>query len=535
VRDVATRRDLPDELASLKYYPPAFTKDGKGLYYSRFPAPAPGKEISATDHDCKVYFHAIGTPASADPIVYERPDHPSWQFRPRITEDGRYLVIEIGDGEVGDRGQEQLVYLDLADPHPKPAALIDTFDAEYLFLGSRGPVFYVQTTLDAPKKRIVAIDTRAPARAKWKEIVKAGDNAIDAAYLVGKQILVTELRDAHTAVVAYDLDGKKIRDLALPGLGTAYGFGGRAGDADTYYAYESLSSPGVVHRYDLATGASTPWRAPKLAFDPGALETTQVFYPSKDGTKIPMFLTARKGTPRDGTSPTLLTGYGGFGASMTPYFDPKHIAWIERGGTLAMANLRGGGEYGEAWHQVAMRTHRQIVYDDFLAAAGWLVAERVTSRERLGSFGTSGGGLLVAAVLMQRPDLFGAVAPIAGVHDMIRFPLFGEGAGWQGEMGSPDDPAELRALLATSPLHNVRPAARYPATLVVTGDHDVRVTPLHSYKLAAAMQAAQAAPAPVLLRVRTTAGHGGATRKSAHLDDDAELLAFFARYLGMAP
>lgn len=532
VRDVATGKDLPDELSHLKYYAPQLTHDGKGLYYSRFPAPAPGRELSETDHDCKVYLHTLGTPVTADKVVYERPDHPSWQFRPSITEDGKSLVIAIGDGEVGDRGKEELVVLDTARPSAKPIALATGWDAEYVFIGSEGPLFYVQTDLDAPKKRVVAIDVRSPAREKWKEIVAAGPDSIENAVLVGHQLVVTYVKDAHTTAVAYDLSGKKLRDIALPGLGAAHGFYGRANASATYYAFDGFTTPDTVYRYDLATGTSTPWRAPALAHDKAAFETKQAFYASKDGTKIPIFVTARRGLLGTGPHPTLLTGYGSFGSSMVPHFKAKTVAWLEQGGVYALANIRGGGEYGEDWHRAAMGRKKQVSWDDFIAAAEWLVSERTTTKQSLGIFGRSGGGLLVAVAATQRPDLFGAVAPLAGVHDMLRFHLFGEGAGWSDDFGSPNDPLDVPALAAYSPLHNVRAGTHYPAMYIGTADHDVRVAPLHSYKLAAALQAAQAGALPILLRVATTAGHGGATTKSARIDDDAELLAFFTHFLG---
>ena len=532
VRDVATGKDLPDELSGIKYYAPRFSSDGKGLFYSRFPSPPPGRELEETDHDCKVYFHALGTPGSSDRLVYARPDHPTWQFRPWVTEDGKSVVLEVGDGEVGDRGKEQLIVLDAKDASAKPTALVDGFDAEVLVVGSEGSTFYVQTDLDAPKKRIFAIDARAPARTKWREVVPAGADSIASASLVGHQLLVSYVKDAHSSVVAFDLSGKKLRDVELPGLGAAHGFNGRQSSAASYYSYESFTTPGTVYRYDLASGVSSPWRAPKLTEGPGPFETRQEFYPSKDGTRIPIFVIAKKGIMKSGAHRTLLTGYGSFGHSSLPHFRQLQMAWLEEGGILAVANMRGGGEYGEEWHRAAMGASRkQVTWDDFIAAAEWLVRERYATRRTLGIFGTSGGGLLVAAAAVQRPDLFGAVAPLAGVHDMLRFHLFGEGAGWSGDFGSPDDPADVPALRAYSPLHNVRPGTRYPATYIVTADHDVRVAPLHSYKLAAALQAAQAGPAPILLRVATTAGHGGATTKSARLDNDAELLSFFDEHL----
>jgi len=534
VRDVASAKDLPDQIEHIKYYAPAFTRDGTGLYYSRFPTPEPGKELTETDHDCKIYFHRIGTDAAKDPVVYERPDHPTWQFDLEITRDGRYLVITTGDGQVGDRGQELVSYLDLQRPGAAPVPLVDRYDAEYLFAGSDGPVLYFQTTLDAAQKRVIAIDTRAPARDKWKEVLPQGPYAIDSVRVAGRQIFVTTMQDAHHAIAAYDLRGKKLRDVALPGLGSAYGFGGSPETRETFYWFTSFTVAGAVYRYDIATGASTLWKAPAIAFDPTALETTQVFFPSKDGTKVPMFVTAKKGLVHDGSHPTIITAYGFGGISLTPWFDAPMVAWLERGGVSVVVNIRGGGEYGEPWHLAARRTHRQVGWDDFIAAGEWLIANKVTSPAHLGAIGTSGGGMLVGGVLMQRPDLYGAVVPIAGVHDLLRFPLFGQGAGWQGDLGSPDDPAEFATLRAVSPLHNVRAGTRYPAVFVITSDHDVRVAPLHSYKLAAALQAAQAGPAPILMRVQTESGHGGGSTRSQAIEQNTEIFGFLAANLGLA-
>lgn len=534
IRDVATGKDLADELGHIKYYKPEFTRDGNGIYYSRFPAPPPGKELIETDHDCKVYFHRVGTPAAQDRVVYERPDHPTWQFDLDLTWDGRYLVITTGDGQVGDRGVELISYLDLARRSSKPIALIDRYDAEYRFVGNDGPMFYFITTLGAANKRIIAIDTRRPARDRWQEIIPEGKNAIQGASVVGRQLIVTTLQDAHHAVTAYDLRGKKLRDIELPGLGSANGFIGAPDARETFYLFAGFTVPGTVYRYDLATGKSAAWKAPRVAFDPASFETTQVFFPSKDGTRVPMFITAKKGLPRDGNNPTILYAYGFGGISNTPRFDAARIAWLERGGIYAVVNIRGGGEYGEAWHNAARREHRQVAYDDFLAAAEWLVASKYTSVAHLGATGASGGGMLVAGALVQRPDLFGAVLPFAGVHDLLRFQLFGQGAGWQGDLGSIDEPAEFAALRATSPLHNVKPGTHYPAVFLVTADHDVRVAPLHSYKLTAALQAAQSGTAPVVLRVETASGHGGGTTRTQAIEQQTERYLFLAANLGLA-
>ena len=527
----------PDILDHTKYYAPTFTRDGKALYYSRFPPPAPGRELSEVDHDCKVYLHTLGTPTSTDTLAYERPEHTTWQFAPTVTRDGRYLVITIGDGEVWDRGQEQLAYLDLTKPGAKPVSLIDTFEAEYEFLGNLGPIFYVRTSQGAPPKQIVAIDVRSPARGAWKEIVPAGADAIESATLVGRQLIVTTLHDAQSAVAFYDLKGRKLHDLVLPGPGTVRGFAAGADESETFYEFSSFTVPGTVYRYDLAKETSTLWREPAVPFDASQIEAKQVFFASKDGTKVPLFLVAKKGLRMDGANPTLLYGYGGFGIAITPQYAASQVAWVEAGGVVAIAGIRGGGEYGEAWHLAGTRTHKQIVFDDFIAAAEWLTSSGVTSPARLGIFGRSNGGLLVGAVVTQRPDLFGAAAVGAGVLDMLRFPLFGQGAGWEGDYGSPEDPAEFKALFAYSPVHNVRAGTTYPAIT----DHDrrprdARVAPLHSYKLAAALQAGRrrgrhrSSPSAC---VEKTSGQRRAERRPglSRVDQSAELLGFFTQSL----
>ena len=362
----------------------------------------------------------------------------------------------------------------------------------------------------------------------------AGKNTIESASLASHQLFVATLKDAKSAVAAYDLKGKQLRDIPLPGIGSVRGFGGDPDEKELYYTFTSFLTPGSIYRYDVATGQSTLWKSPAVPFDASAFETRQVFYPSKDGTRIPLFVTARKGIALDGKNPLLLTGYGGFDHALTPSFSAMQIAWIERGGVVAVANLRGGGEYGEAWHRSGTKTHKQNTFDDFIAAGEWLIANGYTSKAKLGIYGGSNGGLLIGAVLTQRPDLFAAAAPLSGVLDMLRFQLFGQGAGWEGDYGSPKKQDEFKALYAYSPVHNTHSTRRYPPTLVVTADHDVRVAPLHSYKFAAALQAAQAGDAPILLRVETTSGHGGGTTRSSQISQRADLLAFFSENLGAA-
>ena len=525
LRDVATGKDLPETFSGIKYYRPVIVPGG--VFYSRFPTPAAGTELTAPDRDCKVYFHKLGTPVADDRVIYERRDQPSWQFELATTDDDRYLVITVGDGEVGDSGKEQVVLYDIAKGTLR--TIHDRFDDEYVYLGSRGGTLYFRTTQGAPKKRIAAVTVDAPTT--WRPVVAESANAIDDAALVGESLLVTELRDAHAAVVQYALDGRKLRELTLPTIGSAFASGGLARETEAFVGFTSFAYPTTPLRVDLATGAVTPWRAHAAGFDPDAFETTQEMVTSKDGTRVPMFITMKRGSARDGTHSTLLTGYGFGGISFTPFFDAYMIAWMERGGAYAVVNVRGGGEYGEAWHDAGKLEHEQNKLDDFNAAAAWLTDHGIAARGRVGAIGTSGGGLLVAAAMIQHPELYGAVFPIAGVLDLMRFQLFGEGAGWQADMGHPDVPRERAWLYAISPLHNIKPGTRYPATLVITADHDVRVPPLHSYKFAAALQAAQAGPEPILLRVAVNAGHGGGRQLSQLIDQQSEILAFAAQWL----
>jgi prolyl oligopeptidase len=449
-----------------------------------------------------------------------------------VTWDGKYLVVAIGEGEVGDTRKEQYVAFDLTAPDAKPIELVTEYKSEYELVGSIGSGLYFLTDDGAPNKKIVMVDAGAPTA--WRDIVPAGEHAIEGASIVGGNLIVDELVDAHSALVIYDPSGTKLRDVELPGVGAVYGVGGRPDEASAYYGFTSFVLPYSPYALDLTTGKSTPWRPASLGFDPNAFETKQIFFASKDGTKVPMFVTAKKGIVLDGSHPTLLYGYGGFGVSSLPRFSPFELAWIEHGGVAVTANIRGGGEYGDAWHAAGVMEHLQTKIDDFVAAGEALIANKYTSREHLGMYGYSGGGMLVGSTLVQRPDLFGAAAPIAGVLDLLRFQLFGQGAGWQADLGHPDVPAEAKWLRAISPVHNVKSGTHYPATYIVTSDHDVRVPPLHSYKLAAAMQAAQAGSAPILLRVDVESGHGGGGLKSQEIAQNTELLLFFAKYLGLS-
>jgi prolyl oligopeptidase len=539
VRDLSTGQDLADVLRFTKYYHPVFTPDGKGLYYSAFPAPAPGKELSTEDLGNAVYYHALGTPAGADRRVLGDEAHPDWQFAPYLSPDGRWLIVLAGEGEVGDKTREDVYLIDLAAPTPRPTVLSRGFEAAFLYIGADQGRLYFLSSLHAPNGRVLAIDPLNAAAAQWQEVIAAGAEAIDlgissgSVTLVGHRLIVRTLHDAHSRVRLYALNGRLEREVAFPGAGTAVGFAGHPTDRETFYAYSDAITPTTIFRYELESGRSSVVHQPKVAFNPADFEQRQVFYSGKDGTRIPMLLAYRKGMQQDGHNPLLLYAYGGFGVALTPTFNPARIAWMEMGGVSAVANIRGGGEYGEAWHRAGTLSHKQVVFDDFIAAARWLISERYTSVPHLAIQGGSNGGLLIGACVTQHPELFAAALAHVGVLDMLRFNRFGQGAGWEGDYGSPDDPAQFKALYAYSPVHNVRPGTHYPATLVITGDHDTRVMPMHSFKFAAALQAAQSGPAPILLDVHLDSGHGGGETISQAITQNADSYAFLAKNLHM--
>jgi prolyl oligopeptidase len=537
VRNLVTGVDLPDVLEHTKYYRPVFTPDGRGLYYSAFPAPAPGAELSAADVDNALYYHALGTPAASDRRVFADRAHPEWQFEPYLSPDGRWLTVRVGEGEVGDKGLEDVYVLDLHAATPAPVPVVLGFPAAFEYVGADRGLLYFLTSLDAPNGRVIAIDPLRPQPAHWKAVIAQGTEAIEldggSVTLVAHQLIVRSIHDAHSRVRLYGLDGTGRGEIALPGFGMAAGFNGHPDDRETFYAFSDVTRPPTIYRYDFESGTSSTFRVPRVPYDPAAFEQRQVFYPAKDGTRIPMLLAYRKGTSVQGDNPLLLTGYGGFGLSYLPRFDPAIIAWMEMGGVFAIANIRGGAEYGESWHRQAILTRKQVVFDDFIAAAEWLSAGHYTSAPRLAIYGRSNGGLLVGACLTQRPDLFGAAVPQVGVLDMLRFNRFGQGAGWEGDYGSPQDPEQFRALYAYSPVHNVRAGLHYPATLIITGDHDTRVMPMHSFKFAAALQSAQAGPAPILLLVDLASGHSGGETVTQAIEQKADMFAFLVKNLAM--
>ncbi|KAB2671512.1 MAG: S9 family peptidase [Verrucomicrobia bacterium] len=530
VREVATGRDLPDRLEWVKFSGVSWRKDGTGFYYSRYEAPKESEKLTRLNEFQKLCFHRVGTPQSDDAVVYERRDKPRWGFGGEVSDDGAYLVITSTEGT--DR-KNRVFYQDLARGGAVADLLVD-FDASYDFVGNDGPVFWFKTDLAAPRGRIIAIDTRKPDRSAWREVLPQGDATLTGASVVGERLVADYLKDAHSVVRIHRLDGTFEKEVELPGIGSAGGFGGRRGDTETFYGFAGYTVPGRVYRYDFTTGKSTLWRAPKVGFNPDDFETKQVWVTSKDGTRFPMFVTHRKGLKLDGTNPTLLYGYGGFNISLTPAFSVGNLVWMEMGGVYAVPNLRGGGEYGEDWHQSGTKLRKQNVFDDFVAAGEWLVNNRYTQPRRLAIQGGSNGGLLVGACMTQRPDLYGACLPAVGVMDMLRFHKFTIGWAWKSDYGSSEDAEEFRALRAYSPYHNLRPGVAYPPTLVTTADHDDRVVPAHSFKFAARLQECQAGSNPVLIRIESKAGHGAGKPTAKIIEERSDQLAFLVRQFGMA-
>lgn len=529
--DIEKERELSDHLRWVKFSGASWTKDGKGLYYSRYDEPE-GDEVKlqAVNYFQKLFYHRLGTDQSEDLLVYERPDQKEWGFQGHVTDDGRYLVIVVW---VGTEPKNGIFYKDLSDPKSPVVELLAEFDAEYSFIDNDGPVFWIMTDLEAPRRRVIGLDVTQPHPQPKQEVIPEEENTLQAIDVIGDRFVGTYLKDARSSVKIFTLDGSFDRDVELPGIGTAVGFTGKRTDVETFYIFTSFTVPSAIYRYDMITNETTLVRESKVDFDPEDYETKQIFYPSKDGTRVPMFITHRRGLPLNGDNPTFLYGYGGFRDSLTPAFAVSNLAWMELGGVHAVANIRGGGEYGEEWHLAGSKLNRQNVFDDFIAAAEWLIENRYTTSARLAIGGGSNGGLLVGACITQRPELFGAAYIAVGVLDMLRFHKFTIGWGWVSDYGSPDDPEEFKALFSYSPLHNLEPAKQFPATIITTGDHDDRVWPGHSFKFAAALQEAQGGPAPALIRVETRGGHGMGKPTWMVIEELADARAFLAFHLGI--
>lgn len=526
VRDAATGDDLADELQWVKFSGASWSADGGGFYYSRYDEPAPGAELTGTNYFQKLYYHRVGTPQSEDRLVYDRPDEKEWGFDGTATDDGRYLVITVWRGT---EHKHRVFYRDLSQPDAPVTSLIDAFDAEYSFIDNDGPVFYFRTDLDAPRYRIVAVDVRDPQ--VRREVVAQRSGVLEEVALFGDRFLCVYMNDVKHEVRTFGTDGREGKPIALPGIGGVGGFTGRRDARETFFAFTGFTTPTTIYRLDLTTDAVTAVRRPDVDFRPDDFETKQVFYESRDGTRVPMFIVAKQGLKLDGENPTLLYGYGGFNISLMPSFSTGRIAWLELGGVLAIPNLRGGGEYGREWHEAGMKQLKQNVFDDFIAAAEYLISAGYTRTEKLAIQGGSNGGLLVGAAMTQRPELFGAAVPEVGVMDMLRFHKFTIGWAWVSEFGSSDDAELFPTLWKYSPLHNLRSGVHYPATLVCTADHDDRVVPGHSYKFAAALQEAQGGREPVLIRIETSAGHGAGTPTTKMIEKLADQYAFLVRVL----
>jgi prolyl oligopeptidase len=534
VREIATGRELTDTLDWVRFSQTTWTKDGRGFYYERFPSRSAAEKLSASLEGQEIYYHRVGTPQSADRLIYARPDLPKWFLGGGVTEDGRYLLVTVQEGTAP---RNRLYYASLGDPlHPTVAApikpLVETDDALYTPIEVVGRTLYVLTTNAAPKKRVMAIDLDHPDSSHWRTVVPESEHAIEDATIAGGRLVLQLLVDVKSEVHVVSLTGASLGTIALPGIGAVVGLSARVDTPEMLFAFTSPLYPPTVFRYDVRSGVRTPFEAPTLPFDVSRYETREVFYPSKDGTKVPMFITAKKDVRLDGSNPTLLYAYGGFDVSLPPTFSPTIPLWLEMGGVYATANLRGGGEYGEAWHEAGMLSHKQTVFDDFIAGAEYLVESRVTSASKLAIQGGSNGGLLIGAVEEQRPDLFGVALPAVGVMDMLRYDRFTGGQAWVTEYGSASDSTAFAYLIKYSPVQNVRPGTCYPATLATTADHDDRVVPSHSYKFVAALQAAQGCAKPVLIRVETEGSHGYLPTDK-RIRDLADLFAFTAANLGV--
>jgi prolyl oligopeptidase len=530
VREVASGQDRGDLVQWAKFSGASWTHDNGGFFYSRYDAPSADDAYKGTNYFHKLYYHRLGTPQAEDTLVYERPDQKEWNFSGGVTDDGQYLIIYASRGTFRQNG---IFYQDLTAPESPVVELLNQFDAEYHFVGNDGPLFYFKTDLDAPLGRLIAIDIREPGRTAWQELIAEGADTLRSVRYLNRQFVTNYLHDAHSRVQICDGEGAQIRTVELPGIGSVGGFGGDQETTETFYSFTNFSTPGVIYRYDLITGESTIFRQPTLQFDLELYETKQIFYPSKDGTQVPMFLCHKKGLALNADTPTYLYGYGGFDIPLTPSFAVNVLTWMEMGGLFAQPNLRGGGEYGKDWYQAGTLERKQNVFDDFIAAAEWLIANGYTSTPKLAIGGGSNGGLLVGACMTQRPDLYGACLPAVGVLDMLRFHKFTIGWAWVSDYGSPDDPAQFQTLLSYSPYHNLKPGTHYPATLITTGDHDDRVFPAHSFKFAAALQHAQSGPAPTLIRIETKAGHGAGKPTSKLIEEAADKWAFIVEALGM--
>jgi len=521
IREVATGEDLGDEVAFTKFTQASWLPNGSGFFYSRYPVGSDGEGDGQAQ--TKVYFHPVGVDQEDDELVYAVEDSESRDPSGTVTEDGRYLILNIFEGY----NENAVYYRDLGAPSGRVVRLLDDWDALYTFIGNDGPNFFFHTNRDAPRNRLVAIDVRRPDPSMWQEVIPEAEETLESVSYVGGVFVAQYLKDANSQVRLFSSEGDVIRDVSLPGIGTVGGFGGHADDTETFFSFQSYTVPPTLFRYDVETGESSVYRETQVDVKPADYETIQVFYTSADGTRVPMFVTYKVGLEKTGENPTLLYGYGGFNISGTPSFRVDRLVWLEMGGIFAHANLRGGGEYGEEWHLAGTKTNKQNVFDDFIGAAEYLISESYTSTPRLAIQGGSNGGLLVGAVLTQRPELFGAALPAVGVLDMLRYHTASLNARqWSSDYGLSENEDEFRALYAYSPYHNVQEGTCYPPTLVTTAERDDRVVPWNSFKFGAALQHAQGCESPILMRVETRAGHGAGKPTWMRIEEVADAWAF---------
>ncbi len=529
VMNVATGEHLSDTLSPNRQGGISWLNDNSGFYYSSYPPAEKGQELKTTTYFQKLYFHKLGTPQSEDYVVYERPDNKEYFVGGGVTEDGNWLIINVGKGT---ERMNMVYFKNLTMERAGILPLVTDLKNSFSFIGNDGATFYFRTDKDAQRGKVVSVNA-LEANLTWKDVIPESAETLNGVQFVNNQFVLNYMKDAYTKIKIYETDGKFVRDVELPGIGSAGGFGGQRADTETFYSYSSYNAPPTIYRYDMKSGSSSLFRQAKVKFDPSTIEVKQIFYNSKDGTRVPMFIVHKKGLKLNSKNPTLLYGYGGFNIPQTPGFSVARLPWLEMGGIYAVACIRGGSEYGKEWWANGAKLKKQNVFDDFIAAGEWLIANKYTTNKKLAIQGGSNGGLLVGAVLNQRPDLFGAALPAVGVMDMVRFHKFTIGWAWTSDYGSPDKPDEFKALYAYSPLHNIKAGTKYPATMVTTADTDDRVFPAHSFKYAAALQEAQGGDAPVLIRIETKAGHGAGKPTTKQIQEQADIYGFLIKSLGV--
>jgi len=529
VMEIETGIELPDHVQWTKFS--GISWRGNGFYYSRYDEPKEGETLSGKNEFHKVYYHKLGTPQSEDELIFMNPDFPLRNYYVSVTDDERFVILYETESTSGNA----LYVKDMQARNPKFVQLVEGFDKDYSVLDNIGDQLLVMTNYNAPRQQLVLIHPERPQPENWTPVIPEKEQVLSSANLIGGLIAVRYMQDATSRAYLYDYDGNFVNEVNLPGVGSLSGFSGKKEDNIAFYSFTSFTFPSTIYKFDVAANESSVFRASEIDFDPDKYETKQVFYTSKDGTRVPMFITHKKGLKMDGNNPTLLYGYGGFNVSLTPSFSVSRLILLENGGIYALANIRGGGEYGEEWHKAGIKLQRQNVFDDFIAAAEYLVDQKYTSPSKLAIQGGSNGGLLVGAVMIQRPDLFKVALPAVGVMDMLRFHKFTIGWAWTGDYGSSENEEEFHYLLRYSPLHTLQDGVHYPATLITTADHDDRVVPAHSFKFAARLQEAHRGPNPVLIRIETSAGHGAGKPTAKIIDEHTDIWSFVFKNLGVKP